>query len=656
MTSKEVRQKYLEFFKAREHSIIPSASLIPENDPSLLFVNSGMFPLVPYLSGQEHPNGKRLVDSQKCFRAEDIDIVGDNKHNTFFEMLGNWSLGDYFKKEQLEWWYEFLINDLGLDINRLYQTVYAGDEKIEKDNESVAIMKNIYKQYGLEAEEGLIDQEIDFTKQRIFAYGADKNWWQRGDAVGELGGPDSETFYDTGKKHDPAFGKHCHPNCECGRFIEIGNSVFMQYQKTVSGWDELKHKNVDFGGGLERITMAINNLDNIYKTDLFTNIIKKIEELSNKKYLDNKEDSKAFEIIADHLKAATFLMAEDARIEPTNTDQGYIIRRLIRRAIRYGNLLGIKQENWTMKIAKIVIADYTDIYPLAKQEEFIVFNLEEEEKKFSRTLEKGLREFEKIRDRLMDSGDFNKFEKFISHKNKKPIPGHSMKIGGGERVHITTDEELKNAEISGKEAFNLYQTSGFPIEMTEELAKMWSLGVEKEGFYEELKKHQELSRTASVGKFKGGLADHSIETTKLHTAAHLLLAALRKVLGSHVEQRGSNITGDRLRFDFTHPEKMTDEEKEVVEQLVNEAIQRKLPVTCCEMTLEEAKEAGAVGVFESKYGDKVRAYKVGENNNVFSHEICGGPHVENTKELGRFRIVKEMSSSSGIRRIKAILE
>lgn len=618
MTSKEVRKKYLEFFVARKHAIIPGASLIPENDPSLLFVNSGMFPLVPYLSGQEHPQGKCLVDSQKCFRAEDIDQVGDNKHNTFFEMLGNWSLGDYFKQEQLNWWYEFLIKDLGLDINRLYQTVYGGDGKIGKDEESVAIMKEIYKLYGLSVESGPdttgagelgSGQELDFTTQRIFAYGSNKNWWQRGDAVGELGGPDSETFYDTGKEHDPAFGAHCHPNCECGRFIEIGNSVFMQYQKTKAGWQELKHKNVDFGGGLERITMAINGLDNIYQIDLFTNLIKRLESLSGKKYLANPEDTKAFEVIADHLKAATFLMAEDAELEPANTDQGYIIRRLIRRAIRYGNLLGIKQQSWTKEIAKLVIADYADIYPLTKREEFIVFNLEEEEKKFSRTLEKGLREFERL-----------------------------------------------SGNINAQQAFNLYQTYGFPIEMTVELAKTKNLTVDLAGFAAENKKHQDLSRTASVGKFKGGLADHSIETTKLHTAAHLLLAALRKVLGNQIEQRGSNITGDRLRFDFVHLEKLTDEEKALVEQLVNEAIAKELPVSCIEMSLEEAKQAGATGVFESKYGDKVRVYKVGEAGEVFSNEICGGPHVENTKELGKFKLVKEMSSSSGIRRIKAVLE
>ncbi|MDD3711175.1 MAG: alanine--tRNA ligase-related protein, partial [Patescibacteria group bacterium] len=398
MTTKKIRQKYLEFFAEKKHQVISSSSLIPENDPSLLFVNSGMSPLVPYLLGENHPAGVRLTNSQKCFRSEDIDDVGDGRHNTFFEMLGNWSLGDYFKEEQLNWWFEFIIEKLNLDINKIYQTVYVGDgQKISKDNKSVQILKNIYKKYGIEAQEGPENTlegdagpevELDFTKQKIFAY-RDKNWWQRGDAVGELGGPDSETFYDTGKKHDPKFGPHCHLNCECGRFIEIGNSVFMQYQKTSNGWEELKNKNVDFGGGLERLVMAVNNLDNIFEIDSLNNVIKKIEELSGKKYENNK---KYFEIISDHIKSSTFLLGDDKKLSPSNTDQGYIIRRLIRRALRSARQLGITQGGFITETSKIIIDFYKEDYKeLERNKDFILKSISEEEEKFSKTIEKGER-------------------------------------------------------------------------------------------------------------------------------------------------------------------------------------------------------------------------------------------------------------------------
>ncbi len=618
MKSKELRQKYLDFFKKKGHAIIPSASLIPENDPSILFTNSGMSPLVPYLLGEKHPEGVRLTNTQKSFRAEDIEEVGDSRHTTFFEMLGNWSLGDYFKKEQLNWWFEFLVEELKLDPNRLYQTVYAGSEFAPRDNESIEILKEIYAKYGVVAEEGPQTLgkgeegpgvEIDFSKYRIFAY-KDKNWWQRGDAVGELGGPDSETFYDTGRPHDPKFGPHCHLNCDCGRFIEIGNSVFMQYQRTKDGWCELKNKNVDFGGGLERLVMVTEGKNSVFETDLFKDIISKIEELSGLKYNDNK---KAFEIIADHLKAASFIMGDDRGIAPSNVDQGYIVRRLIRRAVRYGRQIGIEKTGWTPYIAEAVLGIYGEVYPeLERNFDFIKDNLEKEETKFARTLEKGLKELGKI---------------------------------------------SSTKDIDGKTAFDLYQTYGFPLEMTEEeLAKRGKKIVDKEGFKEAMKRHQELSRTAAAGKFKGGLADHSEETTKLHTAAHLLLAALRKVLGNHVVQKGSNITAERLRFDFSHPQKLTEEEKQKVEELVNKAIQDDLPVTFEEMTLEEAKERGAMGVFESRYGERVKVYKIGESDNVFSYEICGGPHVERTGVLGHFKITKEKSSGAGVRRIKAILE
>jgi alanyl-tRNA synthetase len=628
MTANELRQKYLDFFKGKNHAIISGASLIPENDSTLLFTNSGMFPLVPYLLGEKHPAGQRLADSQKSFRTEDIDEVGDSRHNTFFEMLGNWSLGDYFKDEQLSWWFEFLFQELKFDPRRIYQSVYVGsaDGQIKKDEEAIAILKKLFNQYGVVAEEGPettgpgelgSGQEADFSRQHIFAY-RDKNWWKRGDAIGELGGPDSETFYDTGQPHNPAFGPYCHPNCDCGRFLEIGNSVFMQYRKTAAGWEELKNKNVDFGGGLERILMAIDKQDSIFKTDLFNRLIAKIEALSGRRYSDN-ENKRAFEVIADHLKAATFIVGDDKGVPPSNTDQGYIVRRLLRRAIRYGRQLGINQERWLKEVARIVIADYADFYPELKlHQAFIEENFDKEEEKFNRTLEKGLAEFNK----------------------------------------------LTGEKIDGATAFNLYQSYGFPLEITDELAKERGMSVDKDGFMAELHKHQELSRTASAGKFKGGLADASEATTRLHTAAHLLLAALRRVLGDHVAQKGSNITAERLRFDFSHSEKMTPEQITEVERLVNEAIQAKLDLGCEELSLEEARATGAMGVFESKYGERVKVYTVGQAvdgptaiwKNIFSREICGGPHVKNTGELGHFKIQKEESSSAGVRRIKAVLE
>jgi len=621
MTIDNLRNKYLQFFKDKEHEIISSASLIPENDPSLLFTNSGMSPLIPYLLGEKHPSGKRLVNSQKCFRAEDIEEVGDGRHSTFFEMLGNWSLGDYFKKEQLTWWFEFLFDYLNIDPSRIYQTVYAGSEdgKIKKDTESVKICQEIFKKYRVSFKEGPTTiekgdlgpgKEIDFNSQRIFAY-RDKNWWQRGDAIGELGGPDSETFYDTKKEHDPKFGKYCHINCECGRFIEIGNSVFMQYQKTENSWQELKHKNVDFGGGLERIMMALKGEANIFKTEFFSNAISKLEEISAKKYEENKV---AFEVIADHIKAATFIIGDDKGVVPSNTDQGYIVRRLLRRAIRFGRQLEIKEENWTEKIAQIYIKQYENSYPeLKRNQNFIIENIRKEEKKFERTLEKGLQEFKKI----------------------------------------------ANKDIDGSSAFHLYQSYGFPLEMTEELALEKGLNVDKKAFEQEKRKHQEKSRTAAAGKFKGGLADSGIETTKLHTAAHLLLSALKKVLGDHVEQRGSNITAERLRFDFSHNEKLSEEQVSQVEDLVNEAIENNFSIKCREMSLEEAKKIGAAGVFDSRYGEKVKVYIVSQDDkdfeSHFSREICGGPHVKNLEELGEFKIIKQESSSAGVRRIKAKL-
>jgi len=640
MDSKELRKKFLKFFEERGHKIIPSSSLIPENDSTTLFTGSGMQPLVPYLMGEPHPEGKRLVNVQKSFRAEDIEEVGDNRHTTFFEMLGNWSLGNYFKKEQLNWLFEFLVEEIKLDPKRIYVTVFRGNKEIgiNKDSESVQIWKDIFKKNNIEANDVDYSEKDGLQDGRIFYYDETKNWWSRSGIpadmpIGEIGGPDSEIFYDLGedlKRHENSkwCDQPCHVNCNCGRFIEIGNSVFIEFIRSKKGFEPLSQKNVDFGGGLERITMVAQNKNNIFETDLFINIIKKIEALSDKKYEDNMQ---SFEVIADHLKAATFIMGDGKGIIPSNVDQGYIVRRLIRRAIRYGRQIGIQKKFWIKDISKIIVHDYELIYPeLIHNFEFIENNLEKEEIKFSKTLENGLKELEKLFDNY--KGNFKGFR------------------------------------LNAKDLFNLYQTYGFPIELSiEEINKkrienggiLMSKDIEERFlklFREELKKHQELSRTATKGKFKGGLADASDKTKKLHTSCHLLLAALKKVLGNHVEQKGSNITAERLRFDFSHTEKLTNEQKTEVENMVNEVIQKNLPVSFEEILLKDAKEQGATGVFESKYGEKVKVYTIGENDDIFSKEICGGPHAEHTGELGHFKIIKEESSSAGVRRIKAILE
>jgi len=626
LTSKEIRQKYLEFFKFKNHTIIPSASVIPENDSTTLFNASGMQPLVPYLMGEKHPSGTRLADLQKSIRTEDIEEIGDTTHFTFFEMIGNWSLGDYFKKEQIPWIFEFWTKILGLDPKRIYVSVYEGNKEINvpRDIEAVELWKEEFRKVGITALDLENSEEEGLRDGRIFYYG-DDNWWSRVGApsnmpVGEIGGPDSEMFYDL----DPELKLHlhenseykdepCHVNCDCGRFVEIGNNVFMEYIRSENGFEKLPKQNVDFGGGFERVVMIMQGKPSPYETDLFANSIKKIEELSNKKYSDSGEITKSMRIIAEHLRSASFIIGDDKGVVPSNTDQGYIVRRLIRRAIRYGKQLGIEQDAWITDIAKIVIADYGDVYEeLDRNKDFILKNLAKEENQFNQTIREGLKKVEKLE------------------------------------------------KVDGKEVFDLYQTYGFPLEMTiEELDKKgikYDVEELKKEFKTELAKHQELSRTASAGKFKGGLADSSEQTTKLHTAAHLLLAGLRKVLGDHVVQKGSNITGERLRFDFAHNEKLTDEEKSQVEDLVNEQINKKLDVSFEEMSLEEAKQKGAMGVFESRYGEQVKVYSVGEGEDNFSYEICGGPHVENIGDLGKFRIKKEKSSSAGVRRIKAVLE
>lgn len=625
MTTNEIRDKYLEFMESKGHAVIPRANIVPHDDPTTLFTGSGMQPLVPYLLGQEHPAGDKLVDSQACFRAEDIDEVGDNRHTTFFEMLGNWSLGSYFKNEQLPYAYEFFTKVAGLDPKNLYFSVFIGDEKlgIPKDTESAEILKDILKKDGIEAKIADMGSESDGSKrgmkegERIFYYDASKNWWSRSGVpqnmpAGEPGGPDSEVFYDFGTEHDKSFGEHCHPNCDCGRFLEIGNSVFMQYQKNEDGsFSELPQKNVDFGGGLERIAAAANQDADMFKIDVLWSCIESLQEMSGKKYFDHMEQMR---VVADHLRAAVF-MAVDG-VTPSNTAQGYVMRRLLRRAIRQGLTLGVN-ERLAETIGETVINQYAGSMPELKENELRILEvLRAEEENFRKTLERGVRELERL------SG--------------------------------------KEKTLTGEQIFKLFDTYGFPPELSIEDAKRLDFEVE-EGWQNEFDRHmkeqRERSRTATAGMFKGGLADQSEQTTKLHTATHLMYESLKRVLGDHVVQRGSNITPDRLRFDFSHPQKMTDEEKKSVEDMVNEQIKADLKVEWEEYPTDEAFKMGASGAFGDKYGDTVKVYTVGKpGEKPFSVEICGGPHVEHTGVIGHFKIKKEESSSAGVRRIKAVIE
>lgn len=621
-----LRLKYLNYFFNNGHAIVPAAPIIPENDSSTLFNSAGMQPMVPYLLGQSHPMGRRLVNSQPCFRSEDIDEVGDNRHETFFEMLGNWSLGDYFKKDQLTWFFDFLTNEAKLDPNNLFVTVFSGDEKsaIPRDSEAAGIWKDLFKS------KNIIAQDIDLGSSenasimgmqggRIFYFDAQKNWWSRAGVpanmpAGEPGGPDSEVFYKfPGVEHDPAFGPHCHPNCDCGQFLEIGNSVFMEYQKQVDGsFKKLAQRNIDFGGGLIRILASQANDPDIYKTSLLKPIIDKIAEISDQPYQNEAKIS--MRIIADHLTAATFMVAQG--LEPGNKLQGYILRRLIRRAISQAHQLDIKG-NFTRDLALVVIKIHANAYPYLKDNQVNILTiLEKEESKFRQTLKTGLNIFNKL---------------------------------------IGNDREL-----SGEDLFNLHQSYGFPVELSLEIAKARSIKINP-GAIEEFGKlithHQELSRKTSAGIFKGGLADSSQIVTQYHTLTHLLNATLREVLGLDIWQKGSNITSERLRFDFTYPAKLTPEEIKLIEEKVNEKIRQNLKVTFENISLEEAKKQGAIGVFGEKYPDIVKVYTIsGADGKIYSKEICGGPHIGSTSELsGQFKIVKEESVSSGVRRIKAVL-
>ena len=591
MTVEELRNKWLAFFSSKQHTIISSASLIPENDPSVLFTTAGMHPLVPYLLGEKHPAGVRLCDVQKCVRTGDIDEVGDASHLTFFEMLGNWSLGDYFKKEAISWSWEFLTSPqwLGIDPDRLAFTVFAGDENAPRDEEA-------YEQW----------RKCGVKEDRIFFLPAENNWWWAG-PTGPCG-PDTEMFIDTGK---PACGPDCSPACDCGKYLEIWNDVFMQYNRTADGvLHQLSQKNVDTGMGLERTICILEGKKSVYETEVFADILAKIAQLSGHTYGENDSVTRAFRIIADHVRCATFIIGDQRGVTPSNVDQGYVLRRLIRRAVRYGKQIDMPACSCSA-VAQVVIDMYKGAYPeLEQNRERIISELDKEEERFARTLSQGLKEYRKVADKL-SKGDC----------------------------------------IDGVTAFHLYDTFGFPVEITMELAAEDGLKVDKDGFDAAFKEHQQKSQVGAEQRFKGGLAEQTEQTARLHTATHLLHAALRKVLGDGVAQKGSNITNERLRFDFSFDRKMTRKELDEVERLVNEAIKAGVPVVCEEMPLEEAKKSGAIGLFENKYTQMVKVYTMGD----FSKEICGGPHASNTAELGSFKIKKEESSSAGVRRIKAVI-
>ncbi len=590
LTSKELRNKWIKFFKDRGHTPISSASLIPENDPTVLFTTAGMHPLVPYLLGQPHPGGKRLCDTQKCVRTGDIDEVGDASHCTFFEMLGNWSLGDYFKDEMVPWSYEFLTEELKLDPERLAVTVFEGDKDCPRDEHTAELW-----------------EKCGIKKENIFYLGKKHNWWGPAGQTGPCGS-DTEMFYDTGK---PKCCETCSPACDCGKYVEIWNDVFMQFNKNADGsFSPLAQKNVDTGMGLERALMNVQGLKSVYDTDVFVPIVKKIEQLSGASVTDENA-VKAIRVVADHIRTSTFIIGDERGVTPSNVDQGYILRRLLRRAIRFGSSIGLKTGDYA-QISDVVVEIYADAYPeLAASRDKIAHEINEEQARFERTLENGMKEFEKL----------CKF--------------------------------LQTDVIPGKSAFRLYDTYGFPLEMTVELAKEKGFKVDIDGFNARFEEHRNLSHAGAEQRFKGGLADTGELTARLHTATHLMHQALKQVLDDPtVNQRGSNITPERLRFDFSFGRAMTPEEVKAVEDRVNDAIKADVEIVCEEMTVEDAKAQGAVGLFTSKYGEKVKVYTMGK----YSKEICGGPHASRTGELGHFKIVKEQSSSAGVRRIKAVLE
>ncbi|MDE6471909.1 MAG: alanine--tRNA ligase [Clostridia bacterium] len=588
--SYELREKYLKFFESKGHKIIPSASLIPENDPSVLFTTAGMHPLVPYLLGQKHPGGKRLCDVQKCVRTGDIDEVGDATHCTFFEMLGNWSLGDYFRKESINFSFEFLTKVLEIPVEKIAVTVFAGDEDCPRDEESADTWAS-----------------LGIPRDRIFYLPKANNWWYAG-ATGPCGS-DTEIFIDTGKE---VCSEHCDPSCDCGKWVEIWNNVFMEFNRNADGkFEKLSQRNVDTGMGLERTICMLNGFKSVYETDLFAGAIAKIGQLAGKKYGENDEDTRAMRIIADHIRTATFLLGDERGIVPSNVDQGYVLRRLIRRSVRFARQLNIQPQS-LVDIAKLYVEQYKDVYEELKVNSAKIYEeLEKEIDKFSKTLEDGIKQLDKVL------------------------------------------QFVKGDTLNGKTAFRLYDTYGFPIEMTVEICKEKGFGVDIGGYKLAQEEHIKKSQQGAEQKFKGGLADSSEMTTFLHTATHLLLASLKKVLGDeNIQQKGSNITPERLRFDFNFPRPLTDEEKQAVEQEVNNNIARDIPVVCMEMPIEEAREKNAVGVFGSRYGEIVKVYQIGD----VDLQICGGPHAQRTGQLGHFKIEKEQSSSAGIRRIRATIQ
>ncbi len=625
MKLNDIRAQYLEYMRTQDHVIVPSGRIIPDNDPTTLFTGSGMQPMIPYLLGDDHPEGSRIADSQKCFRAEDIEEVGDNRHTTFFEMLGNWSFGDYGKKEQITWMFDFLVRKVGIDPKNLYITCYIGDEKndLSQDTEAADLWKGLFASVDVDADAVEIGTEAQgyargiAEGERIFYYDGAKNWWSRAGKpdhmpVGEPGGPDSEMFYDFGTPHDESYGAHCHPNCDCGRFMEIGNNVFMEYLKKSDGtFGPLPRKNIDFGGGLERIAAAAQGTPDIYKVDAFSGVIVRLEKLSGKSY-DDADHTFAFRVIVDHVRGSIFMLSDG--ILPSNKEQGYILRRLLRRAMFYGTQLGL-DEDVLVQLTPEIIAAYEDAYPiLVETRDMIIREMKTEEEKFHKTLVRGTRELHKMIER--------------------------------------------DGELTGEDAFVLFTTYGFPLEMTLEVVEKRGIVVDRDAYESEFARHRDLSRTASAGKFKGGLADHSAQTTALHTCTHLMLAGLRKELGDHVHQAGSNITEQRTRFDFTHGEKVERDVLDRVEAYVNDAIADGMVVEMLQMDKQVAKDEGVEGSFWEKYPDTVNVYTMtGKDDVVYSQELCGGPHVSDATEIvGTFRITSEKSSSAGVRRIKASLE
>ncbi len=595
MKADELRSMYLDFFKDRGHSVISGGSLIPQNDPTVLFTTAGMHPLVPYLLGEKHPSGIRLCNCQKCIRTGDIDSVGDTSHLTFFEMLGNWSLGDYFKEDAIAWSHEFLTSKsyLGFDPANLYVTVFEGNENVPIDEESIGIW-----------------QKLGIPRERIFALPIEDNWWGPAGQTGPCG-PDTEMFIDTGKS---ACGADCRPGCSCGKYFEIWNDVFMQYSKQEDGsYVPLAQHNVDTGMGVERTIAMLQGKSTVYETELFAPVIELISDKVGKRMDQDEVTGTAFRVVSDHMRSSVFILGDEQGIAPSNLGQGYVLRRLIRRAVRFAKQLGL-EPGFSGPIAETIIDGYKHVYPeLENGRERIMRELVQEEEKFEKTLSSGMRELEKVLSKLV---------------------------------------EHNQTQLPGRVAFRLYDTCGFPLEFTQEICAERGIGVDQAGFDKAFKKHIEVSKKGADKAFKGGLADNSEATTSLHTATHLLHKALQMVLGEHVTQKGSNITEKRLRFDFSHPEKMTDEEKKKVEDIVNDIIAKDLPISVNTMTIEEARDAGAMALFSGRYGEQVKVYSIGD----FSKEVCGGPHVERTGKLGHFRIKKEGSSSAGVRRIRAVLE